>query len=78
MIYYKENSLFTLQKIHIWWKSAQQIQNIMTSIVANDSFALHTRTQFNRFFFIIDHMMGQDFKLLSCFIQLQNKNILHN
>lgn len=44
----------------------------MTSVIADDSFALHARAQLYRLVFVVQHVVRQDFQLLSRFIQLKS------
>lgn len=60
----------TFQKVDIWWEGSEQIQNVVTTVVANYSLALDRRTQFDLLVLLIYHMMWQDFQLLTSLVQL--------
>lgn len=58
-----------LQEIHVRWKGPQEVQDVMSAVVSNDSLALDTRAEFNLLICIVDDFVRKDFKLLSSFVE---------
>jgi hypothetical protein len=47
----------TLQKVHIWRESPQQVQNVVSTVIPYDPFTFDARTQFDRFVLVVKYMM---------------------
>jgi len=57
--------ILKLQEIHIWWEGAQQVEYIVTSIVANDALALDGGAQLDGLIPLIEHRVWQYLQMLA-------------
>ena len=46
--------VFTWQEVGVWWERAQEVKDVVATVVAFDSLALDRRQKLNFFFFVID------------------------
>ena len=53
-----------VEEVDIRRESAQQVEDVVTTVVAYDAFALDGRNQFHGLFFVVEHAMGVDFQRL--------------
>ena len=72
--------VFTWQEVGVWWERAQEVKDVVATVVAFDSLALDRRQKLNFFFFVIDDstrkMNGYiQAKLLAIFMEARKRFI---
>lgn len=62
-----------LEEVNVGREGAQQVQDVVSPVVADDTLALHTRAQLHLLVLVIDHLVRQDLQLLRGFVQLSTR-----
>ena len=60
---------FHFEEVDVWGEGAQEVEDVVAAVVADDALALDGRAEANLFVLVVDHRVRQDLQLRASFLK---------